>query len=109
MKLVHKNKNLEVKFCRNLFSKIKGLMFSFPTRKGLVLVNNKEDYTSIHMFFVFYSIDVAFLNENFEIVDFRKNVRPFTLLIKPKNKAKYIVEVPCNHFDFRLGEIVKFI
>lgn len=79
-------------FCNTFFSKFRGLMFS--RRKNLALVLNKESRfnATIHMFFVFYPIDVYWLDKDKNIVDFKKNVLPFTIAI-PKKKAKYIVEI----------------
>ncbi|MFH1210115.1 MAG: DUF192 domain-containing protein [archaeon] len=61
-----------------------------------MLEANHEDVleTTIHMFFVFFPIDVVWLNKNKKVVDIRRNVKPFILWIKPKNKAKYIIELP---------------
>ena len=79
-------------FCNSFFSKFRGLMFS--KRKNLILVLKKESRINaiIHMFFVFFPIEVYWLDKNKNIVDFRKKVMPFTIAI-PKKKAKYIVEI----------------
>ena len=67
-------------------------MFSKP--KNLVIVLEKETKLGaiIHMFFVFYSINVYWLDTKLNIVDRRENVKPFCIAI-PKRKAKYIVEL----------------
>ena len=82
----------ELIFCNSFFSKFRGLMFS--RKKNLVLVLKKESKFNaiIHMFFVFYSIDVYWLDQDKNIVDFRRKLLPFTIAI-PKGKAKYIVEI----------------
>lgn len=79
-------------FCNTFFSKFRGLMFS--RRKNLVLVLKKESRfnAAIHMFFVFFPIDVYWLDKDKNIVDFKKRVLPFTIAV-PKKKAKYIVEI----------------
>jgi len=66
----------------------------FSRKKNLVFVLDKESRinATIHMFFVFFSIDVYWLDKNKNIVDYRKNIKPFTIAI-PKKKAKYIVEL----------------
>lgn len=72
-------------------------MFFRKLKKGeaLVLINNEESIvdTAIHTFFVFFPIDVVWLDKNKKIVDFRKNIRPFTPLVVPKKSAKYVVEM----------------
>ncbi|MDD4662623.1 MAG: DUF192 domain-containing protein, partial [Candidatus ainarchaeum sp.] len=50
---------------------------------------------SIHMFFVFYRITVIFLNSKKDVVDIKKNLKPFRLYI-PKRKAKYVIEIPVD-------------
>lgn len=79
-------------FCDTFLSKFIGLMFS--KKRNLVFVLKKESLVNaiIHMFFVFYSIDVYWLDKDKNIIDFRKNVKPFTIAI-PRKKAKYIIEI----------------
>ena len=85
-------KKYKLIYCNNFFSRLRGLMFS--RKKNLVFVLDKESRinATIHMFFVFFSIDVYWLDKNKNIVDYRKNIKPFTIAI-PKKKAKYIVEL----------------
>ena len=76
----------------SFWKKLRGLMLSKP--KNIVLVLEKETRIGamIHMFFVFYSIDVYWLNNEFEVVDKRINLKPFRFAM-PCEKAKYIVEL----------------
>jgi len=78
--------------CNNFFTKFRGLMFS--KKKNLIFNLNKESRINsiIHTFFVFFPIDVYWLDKNKNIVDFRLNVKPFTIKI-PKKRAKYIIEL----------------
>jgi len=80
------------KMCNSLWGKARGLMFSPP--RNLIFSYPDERRVSLHMFFVFFPIDVAFLNSNKEIVEIKENFKPFTVH-SPKNKAKYVVEL--NH------------
>ena len=93
--MVFKFKDKNLIYCNDFFSKLRGLMFSH--RKNLVLVLGRESRFNsiIHTFFVFFNIDVYWLDDQKNIVDFRLNVRPFTLKI-PKYKAKYVVEIPTS-------------
>jgi hypothetical protein len=45
------------------------------------------------MFFVFYPIEVSFLNKNKIVVEIKENFMPFSCY-SPKNKAQYIIELP---------------
>jgi uncharacterized membrane protein (UPF0127 family) len=44
------------------------------------------------MFFVFYPIDVVFLNNRREIIELKPGFRPFTIY-RLKRKARYIIEL----------------
>ena len=87
----------KVKIYRDFFHKTKGLMFSRPLRKGeaIILVADNEGVmeTTIHMLFVFFSIDVVWLNEKKEVVDKKKGIKMFSPLIVPSKPAKYVVEL----------------
>lgn len=80
-------------FIDGIFSKFIGLMFSKKQNKALIFKFNKEKIISLHMFFVFYRIDVLFLNKNKVVVDKTENFRPFTFY-KSKKKAMYAIELP---------------
>ena len=104
----------DVKFNDDIFSKTRGLMFSRPLKKGqaLVLVADHESVmeTTIHMMFVFFSIDVVWLDQNKVVVDMRKNVWSFTPLITPRKPAKYVVELPKNTLHhIKIGDQFQFI
>lgn len=80
--------------CESIFSKARGLMFSRKLKDScLLFVFGKEIKISLHMFFVFFPIDVIFLNENKEVVDVKQNFRPFTVYTS-KKPAKYVIEMP---------------
>lgn len=96
-KLISKN----VKFCDGA-SKFKGLMFSKKLKNNECLVLNNS--SSIHMLFVFQSIDVVWLKNN-KVVDKKENVKPFVFLIKPKVKADTVVELPLGKAKlFNIGD-----
>jgi len=64
----------------------------FSRQKNLVFLFNKEKIIPLHMFFVFFPIDVVFLDSNRQIVELKENFRPFSFYT-PKSKAKYIIEL----------------
>jgi len=81
------------KICKSIFSKSVGLMFSKSS--SLVFVFDEEKIIPLHMFFVFYPIDVLFLDKNRIVVEVKENLRPFTVYT-PKKIAMYVIEVPVN-------------
>jgi len=80
------------KLCKSDFSKALGLMFSLKPHT-LIFEFNKEKKVSLHMLFVFFPIDVIYLNENKKVVEIKNNFKPFTFY-HPKKNAKYLIELP---------------
>lgn len=78
----------------------------FSKKKNLVFVFDKERRIGLHMFFVFFPIDVLFLDKDKRIIEMKKNFRPFSLYTS-QNKAKYVVELIENH-NYKTGEKVNF-
>ena len=99
------------KICDDNISKFIGLMFSkqakiedfwypensknFPEQQknALIFKFNKEKIISLHMIFVFYPIDVLFLDNNKIVVDIKENFKPFTFY-KSRKKTVYVIELP---------------
>ena len=88
----------KARYLDNFLFKARGLMFSKPLRggSGLVLVADNEGVleTTIHMLFVFFPIDVVWLNSKKIVVDIKRGVSPFTLNLAPQKSAKYVLELP---------------
>ena len=84
------SKNTSV--CTN-FSKFIGLMLSKNKKRALIFKFSREKIIALHMLFVFYPIDVLFLNEDKIVVDKKEKFNPFTFY-KSKKKAMYAVELP---------------
>lgn len=96
------------KLCEDLLSKAKGLMFSKP--KTLIFTFDKEKRILLHMFFVFFPIDVVFLDKNRRVVEIKTNFKPF-IIYKSKRKAKYVIEFPLgmiNNKNIKIGDKVKW-
>ena len=81
------------KFCDDNLSKFIGLMFSKKRKRALIFKFKKEKIISLHMLFVFYTIDVIFLDKSKIVVDKKENFRPFAFY-KSKKKGMYAVELP---------------
>ena len=84
--------SIEKKVCKNVFSKLKGLMFEKEIKEPLVFVFKKNNYIALHMCFVFFPIDVLFLDENKIVVDKKENFLPWTFYTS-KEKALYAIEL----------------
>ena len=74
-------------------------MFSKKIKdKGLVFIFQKARRMDLHMFFVFYPIDVLFLDDDKRVVEIKENFKPFTVYYS-KNKVKYVIELPVGTVD----------
>lgn len=94
IKNLTKNKIIEhnVRICDDKFSKFIGLMFSKKENKALIFRFDKEKIICLHMIFVFYPIDVLFLDENNIVVDIKENFKPFAFY-KSRKKSMYAIEL----------------
>ena len=73
------------------FKRLKGLMFRLkPIKDEGILI---KPCNSIHMFFMFFSIDVVFINEANEVVFLKERVKPWTVVL-PVKGATAAVELP---------------
>jgi uncharacterized membrane protein (UPF0127 family) len=83
--------------CDSFLCRLRGLTFrrQLSDDEGLLLVGHRENRadTAIHMFFVFFSIAVVWLDENGQIVDARL-ARPFRPLYVPLAPARDVLEGP---------------
>lgn len=94
----------KIKICKNSFCKAIGLMFSKKDEElCLIFIFNKEQIIPLHMFFVFYPIDVIFLNKNKVVVEIKKDFKPWSFY-NPKNKAMYVIEMTNKNKDIKLND-----
>ena len=112
LKNLTKNKTISnnVKHCNNFFSRGIGLMFSKSSNKSLIFNFKKEKIIPLHMFFVFYPIDVLFLNSNKKVVDMKQEFKPFTIYTS-KKRVKYVLELPVKTIDMTntlLNDVIAF-
>lgn len=115
MEILHNNVILadNVRHYKDIFSKSKGLRFAKPLRKGqaIILEAVKESTmeTTIDMFFVFFPIDVLWLNREKEVVDLKRSVKPFTPMVIPRKPAKYVIELKAGITNnIKLGDRIEF-
>ncbi|MBW2967196.1 DUF192 domain-containing protein [Candidatus Woesearchaeota archaeon] len=83
------------RLCSSVWSKARGLMFRKPAvldGGGMIFLFDSRAIRSIHMLFVFYPIDLLFLDENKKVVEIKQGLRPFRLY-SPKSEAQYVVEL----------------
>lgn len=104
-----------VKVCASFWSKFKGLQFVFGFDDcAYVFVFSsvgRPFERSIHMFFVFFPIDVVWLDENKKVVSIAQQVKPFTPNVSPDAPSQYFVEMPAGFvqkYNIKKGEKIKW-
>lgn len=84
-----------VRWCASFLSRLRGLMFRSGLRPGeaLVLVEagDSRSATSIHMFFVPFSIAAVWVNSAGRVVD-KVEARPWRPFYAPRQPARYVLE-----------------
>jgi len=100
-----KNKILSPKeiVCKSIFSQGLGLMFH--RKHNLIMIFPEEKKVQLHNFFVFYPIDVLFLDQHKMIVEIKRKFLPFTFL-NPKNKCKYLIELAFPG-EYEVGDLLE--
>ena len=63
------------------------------TPKALIFDFGAEKRIGLHMWFVFYPIDVLFLDKNRKVAELKTGFMPFSAYTSEK-KARYAVELP---------------
>jgi len=66
-------------------------MFTRKLTKALIFPFKKESIQHVHMFFVWYPIDVLWLDKNKKVIQLKENLNPFRIVLA-KKPAKYIIE-----------------
>lgn len=113
IKNITKNKILanKTRLCKNFLNKSIGLIFHKKLKdKGLIFIYNKEEKVSLHMIFVFFPIDIIYLNRNKKVIEMKENFRPFSFYT-PGKKARYILELPektIKKTKTMIGDRIKF-
>ncbi|MDP1759908.1 MAG: DUF192 domain-containing protein [Candidatus Woesebacteria bacterium] len=104
--LIINKKQVNVELCDTFLKKFKGLMFSLKPKKLLFILNKESKLnSSIHMMFVFFPIDIFWLDKEMKVIDFKLNVKPFTFGHSPKAVAKYILETPVGELkELKINE-----
>lgn len=95
---------------RSGFDKFFGLMFKFGLNdgEGMIFPTKKMKKLEIHTFFVFFSIDLIFLNDVFKVVEIKRDFSPFQTY-KTDVHVRYLIELPSGKAkDVRFGDEIDF-
>jgi len=70
---------------------------------GVLFPFKKQQQVSIHMFFVFFPLDILWIDENKKLIDY-KTLKPFQI---HSEQAKFVLEVPaywCEKNKIKKGD-----
>ncbi len=101
-----------VKLCDNFWTRFRGLQLvtHLPDDEGLLFVTGSENRanTTIHMFFMFFSIGVVWLDATGKVVD-KCFAKPWRPAYAPKSPAQYFVEAHPTILDkVQIGDMLRF-
>lgn len=99
MKLVTKNKKINIKICNNFFTRLKGFMF----KKNINNILCFPKCNSIHTFFMFKKIDVIMTNKENKVLYIYNNLKPFKIIL-PKKNVYYTYELPNKTNSYKINE-----
>lgn len=93
----------------NFYTRLKGLIgkSTFNDGEGLHI----KPCNSIHMFFMKITIDVVFLDNNYNVISLKENVKPWSY-INPVRRSTSVLELPVNTIskkNLSLGDKLKFL
>lgn len=92
---VHSFASRVVRFTTS-FQRARGLMFRKKEDAAYVFVFPNERKIAIHMLFVFFPIDVVWIDAKGNVIDIKKRVKPFTPTVFHRGKAQYLIELPAG-------------
>jgi uncharacterized membrane protein (UPF0127 family) len=100
------------KLCDNFWTRFRGLQFVtyLPANEGLLFVTGSESRTntSIHMFFMFFSIAVVWLDRDGKVVD-KCYAKPWRPAYAPRTAAQYFIEANPDLLErVEIGDILRF-
>jgi len=82
------------RWCESYLCRLRGLTFRFglPEQRGLLLVGSTDSISlaTIHMFGVFFSLGVIWLDSSLRVV-YHVHARPFSIH-RPASAARYVLE-----------------
>lgn len=100
------------RLCDNFWTRFRGLqlVMSLPDNEGLLFVTGSESRanTTIHMFFMFFSIGVVWLDGSGKVVD-KCFAKPWRPAYAPKSPAQYFIEARPGILEkVKIGDVLRF-
>ncbi len=101
-----------VKWCQSFWCHFRGLQWvrHLPENEGLLFITDREGrgHTAIHMFFMFFSIGVVWMDASGKVVD-KCLAKPWRPMYAPNSPAQYYLEANTNILEqVELGDVLRF-
>lgn len=102
----------KAKWCASFWCHFRGLQLvrDLPEDEGLLFVTGRESLSqaTIHMFFMFFSIAVVWLDSEGKVVD-KKLAKPWRPAYTPSQPAQYYIEARPGLLDrVKIGDVLRF-
>lgn len=102
----------KAKWCASFWCHFRGLQLvrDLPEDEGLLFVTGRESRSqaTIHMFFMFFSIAVVWLDAQGKVVD-KKLAKPWRPAYSPEHPAQYYIEARPSLLDrVKIGDVLRF-
>ena len=100
------------RLCSSFWCHFKGLQLSppLPDKQGLLFVHGGESRggTTIHMFFMRFSIGVVWMDANGKVVD-KQFAKPWRPAYTPRQPAQYYIEANPDVLErVEIGDVLRF-
>lgn len=101
---------VNAKVAEGNFQKIRGMMFMLKPEPMFFEFTQESVFDSaVHMLFVFFPLDLVFLNSKWEVVGVKRAI-PFYPYYAPEKPATYLLELPEGQGKiFKVGEKVSYM
>lgn len=93
MKIINTTKGITLSYNAEYDPSILGAIWGLMLKPPQDLILDLRAYGGIHTFFMFYPIDVIFVDENHRVVDCRVQVQPNRFYCPQKWEARYVIEL----------------
>lgn len=97
--------NVKIRYAGNFFKRFRGLMLK--RNIDFVMLFTNLTGSNIHTMFMFFEIDVYFLDKN-KIVFEKVSLKPWKFY-KPEKRANYILETKKDCLKLKIGDRLEFI
>ncbi|MCG8579136.1 MAG: DUF192 domain-containing protein [Bacteroidales bacterium] len=105
---------IDIEIAEDDYERALGLMhrYSMGNNQGMLFIMDREEQQSFWMKNTYISLDIIFLDKNYEIVSIHKYTQPLSEQQVPSiKKAKYIVEVIegfCDKVKIKEGDYIRY-